>query len=110
MGQNFVVLTLKTFFVAVKLQMQNLDKTFEQERKAFKVRVSDLEKKLEQVTQNLVEAESNLKIKNIELSTMEINLRELEDLREMKEVMILYQILVYSPISTGDFVFFLFFF
>ncbi|KAM7529462.1 hypothetical protein LguiB_032872 [Lonicera macranthoides] len=65
--------------------MQNLDKTFEQERKAFKVRVSDLEKKLEQVTQNLVEAESNLKIKNIELSTMEINLRELEDLREMKE-------------------------
>lgn len=50
----------------------------------------ELEKKLEGVTQDLVVTESTLTMRNAELDTLQCNLKELEELREMKEVVFLY--------------------
>lgn len=58
----------------------------EQERRKTEPRINELEKKVQELTQRLAAAESSLVIKDSELSTMHINLKELEDLREMKEV------------------------
>lgn len=66
-------------------EVQILERNFEQERKSFKLRVSELEKKLGEATKSLTVAESTLAIKDTELSTLQINLKELEELREMKE-------------------------
>ncbi|XP_028090996.1 kinesin-like protein KIN-14E isoform X3 [Camellia sinensis] len=66
-------------------QMEILEKNFEQERKAMKLQVSELERKLEEVTQGLTVTESRLAIKDKEFSTFQNNLKELEELREMKE-------------------------
>ncbi|KAL7223648.1 hypothetical protein ACSBR1_025158 [Camellia fascicularis] len=66
-------------------EMEILEKNFEQERKAMKLQVSELEKKLEEVTQGLTVTESRLAIKDKEFSTFQNNLKELEELREMKE-------------------------
>ncbi|KAM7519914.1 hypothetical protein LguiB_018876 [Lonicera macranthoides] len=66
-------------------EIQNFEKFFEQERKSFKLRVSELEKKVEEVTHNLSVAESTLALKETELSNLHVNLNELEELREMKE-------------------------
>lgn len=66
-----------------------LEKNFEQERKAMRLRVSDLEKKLEEARQDLAVIESNFAVKDTEIATLQDNLKELEELREMKEVMIL---------------------
>ncbi|KAK1410608.1 hypothetical protein QVD17_37145 [Tagetes erecta] len=66
-------------------EIRLLEKDLEQERKTTKPRISELEKKVEELTQRLAAAESSLVIKDTELSTMHINLKELEDLREMKE-------------------------
>ncbi|KVI08699.1 Band 4.1 domain-containing protein [Cynara cardunculus var. scolymus] len=66
-------------------QIRLLEKDLEQERKMTKPRISQLEKKVEELTQKLVAAESSLALKDTELSTLHINLKELEDLREMKE-------------------------
>ena len=72
-----------------QMQMRVLEKNFEQECKALGLRVSELEKKLEEVTHDLDVSESNLAVKDTELSTLQNNFRELEELREMKEVTIL---------------------
>lgn len=66
-----------------------LEKNFEQERKAMRLRVSELEKKLEEARQDLAVVESNFAVKDTEIATLQDNLKELEELREMKEVMIL---------------------
>ncbi|THG04256.1 hypothetical protein TEA_026586 [Camellia sinensis var. sinensis] len=66
-------------------EMEILEKNFEQERKAMKLQVSELERKLEEVTQGLTVTESRLAIKDKEFSTFQNNLKELEELREMKE-------------------------
>lgn len=66
--------------------MDFLEKNFEQERKALKFRVLELEKKLEGITQELAVVESTLEIKNSDLTSLQHNLKELEELREMKEV------------------------
>ncbi|KAG6385832.1 hypothetical protein SASPL_154713 [Salvia splendens] len=58
---------------------------FEQERKSLKLRISELERELEVATQNLVAAKSALALKDTEISAVQNNLRELEELREMKE-------------------------
>lgn len=50
----------------------------------------ELEKTLEGVTQDLAVAESTLTMRNAELDTLQCNLKELEELREMKEVALLY--------------------
>ncbi|XP_059440538.1 kinesin-like protein KIN-14E [Corylus avellana] len=62
-----------------------LEKKFEQERKALKFQVLELEKKLEGVTKELAVVESTLAVRNSELASLQNNLRELEELREMKE-------------------------
>ncbi|KAA8532112.1 hypothetical protein F0562_006746 [Nyssa sinensis] len=66
-------------------EVEILAKNFEQECKALRLRVTELKKKLEEVTQDLGTAESTLAIKDSELSTLQNNLKELEELREMKE-------------------------
>ncbi|XP_071735356.1 kinesin-like protein KIN-14E isoform X1 [Rutidosis leptorrhynchoides] len=66
-------------------EVRLLENELEQERKSTKPRISELEKKVEELTRKLAAAESNLAIKDSELSTMHINLKEVEDLREMKE-------------------------
>ncbi|KAL3845048.1 hypothetical protein ACJIZ3_002451 [Penstemon smallii] len=74
-----------------RLERKNVDEiaiiegNFEHERKTMKLRVSELEKKLEEATRNLVVAQSTIATKDTELSTLQNNLRELEELREMKE-------------------------
>ncbi|MED6223120.1 Kinesin-like protein KIN-14E [Stylosanthes scabra] len=57
----------------------------EQERKTLKGQVYDLERKVEVLRQELVAAESTLSVKDSELTALKNNLRELEELREMKE-------------------------
>lgn len=69
------------------MQINSLEKTFEQERKALKLRVFELEKKLEVVTQELSVLQSTLTTRNSEIATLQNNLKELDELREMKEVM-----------------------
>ncbi|KAK9284824.1 hypothetical protein L1049_024001 [Liquidambar formosana] len=66
-------------------EIEILEKTFEQERKTLRLRVSELEKKLEVVRQDLAAAESTLAIRNADLVALQNNLKELEELREMKE-------------------------
>ncbi|CAL5371461.1 unnamed protein product [Camellia sinensis] len=66
-------------------EMEILEKNFEQECKAMKLQVSELERKLEEVTQGLTVTESRLAIKDKEFFTFQNNLKELEELREMKE-------------------------
>lgn len=58
----------------------------EQERKSTKPRIIELERKVEELTRKLAAAESSLALKDAELSSMHINVKEVEDLREMKEV------------------------
>nr|XP_043631561.1 kinesin-like protein KIN-14E [Erigeron canadensis]XP_043631562.1 kinesin-like protein KIN-14E [Erigeron canadensis] len=66
-------------------EIRLLEKEMEQERKMTKPQISELEKKVEDLTRKLAAAESTLAIKSDELSTLHVNLKELEDLREMKE-------------------------
>lgn len=62
-----------------------LKRNFEQERKSLKLRVSELEKKLEVATRDLSAREAALSNRNTELAALQNNLKELEELREMKE-------------------------
>ncbi|KAL2531193.1 Kinesin-like calmodulin-binding protein [Abeliophyllum distichum] len=74
-----------------RLERKNADEiaviegSFEKERKALKLRILELEMKLEEVTKDLAVVQSALGAKDTELSSLQNNLRELEDLREMKE-------------------------
>lgn len=68
------------------MQIDFQEKNFEQERKALKFQVLELEKKLEEVAQELAVAESTLAVRNSDLASLQNNLKELEELREMKEV------------------------
>lgn len=68
------------------MQIDALERNFEQERKALKFQVLELEKKLEWITQELAVVESTLAVRNSDLASLQNNLRELEELREMKEV------------------------
>lgn len=70
------------------MQIHSLEKNFEHERKTLGLRKFDLEKKLAGVTQELAVAQSNLAVKNSELHGLQNNLMELEELREMKEVIL----------------------
>lgn len=63
-----------------------MKENFEQECKTMKLRVSELEKKLEEATQSLIVSQSIIATKVAELSSLHNNLRELDELREMKEV------------------------
>ncbi|XP_057492601.1 kinesin-like protein KIN-14E [Actinidia eriantha] len=66
-------------------EIEILEKNFEQERRAMRLRVSELEKKLEEAAQDLDATESSLALKDAEIANLQNNLNELEELREMKE-------------------------
>ena len=69
------------------IQIENAAKIFEKERQASKLRVSELEKRLDGARHDLEIAESKLVAKESELSELQNSLKELEELREMKAVM-----------------------
>ncbi|XP_057448870.1 kinesin-like protein KIN-14I [Lotus japonicus] len=66
-------------------EISSLQWKLEQERKAVNSRVYDLERKLDLLKQELVVAESALSLKDSELAAIKKDLKELEELREMKE-------------------------
>ncbi|RDY12285.1 Kinesin-like protein KIN-14E [Mucuna pruriens] len=66
-------------------EISSLQWKLEQERKAVKSEVYDLERKLEGCRQELLAAKSTVSAKDSELAALQNNLKELEDLREMKE-------------------------
>nr|XP_016454320.1 PREDICTED: kinesin-like calmodulin-binding protein [Nicotiana tabacum] len=66
-------------------EMENLQKDFEKECKALRLQVSELQRKLEEAKHDLVVARSGLEAKDRELEMLQNNLKELEELREMKE-------------------------
>ncbi|CAI0396388.1 unnamed protein product [Linum tenue] len=68
-----------------KIEIEVRERNFDQERKASKFRISELEKKLEVATQDLTIVKSTLANREADYSALQNNLKELEDLREMKE-------------------------
>ncbi|KAK4789906.1 hypothetical protein SAY86_017210 [Trapa natans] len=58
---------------------------FEQERQTLKLRASEFETKVESVKKDLIAAESALSARDEELASVQNSLKELEELREMKE-------------------------
>ncbi|GAB2279343.1 Kinesin-like protein KIN-14E [Dionaea muscipula] len=62
-----------------------IEKQYEQECKSQSLRVSELEKELEIIKLDLEVAGLTLAERDLELSTLRSNLKELEELREMKE-------------------------
>lgn len=74
-------------------QVETHQKRFEQERKVLKLRVSELENKIEVLTQDLDSAESTIERKNSDMLLLQNNLKELEELREMKEVFVLFLVI-----------------
>lgn len=76
--------------MVVVMQSSTLQRKLEQERRAVKSEVYDLERKLEGCRQELMAAKSTISVKDNELAALQNNLKELEELREMKEVFILF--------------------
>ena len=68
------------------IQSSSLQRKLEQERKAVKSEVYDLERKIEGYRQELMAAKSIISVKDSELAALQNNFKELEELREMKEV------------------------
>ncbi|KAJ6313902.1 hypothetical protein OIU78_017537 [Salix suchowensis] len=66
-------------------EMEVVEKNLEQERQSLKLRVIELERKLEMFTRDLATSKSTLAIVNANLASLQNNLKELEELREMKE-------------------------
>uniref|UniRef100_A0A7N1A0X2 Kinesin-like calmodulin-binding protein n=1 Tax=Kalanchoe fedtschenkoi TaxID=63787 RepID=A0A7N1A0X2_KALFE len=66
-------------------EIKLLEDKIEQERKSVKLQVSEVEKKLEGVKQDLAVAKSCLQEKDAECASLQQNLQELEELREMKQ-------------------------
>lgn len=66
-------------------EIKILRKNFDEECKALKLQVSELGNKLEGVSKELTVSESNHARRNAEFATLQNNLKELEELREMKE-------------------------
>ncbi|XP_065856128.1 kinesin-like protein KIN-14E isoform X2 [Euphorbia lathyris] len=80
-----VSLEEKLLMLEKKLQEEFVDNSFEQERKTLKFRVIELEKKVEGLKKELAASESTLALRNADLEALQNNLKELEELREMKE-------------------------
>nr|GEU46644.1 kinesin-like protein KIN-14E [Tanacetum cinerariifolium] len=66
-------------------EVRSLEKDLEQERMSTKPQIIKLERKVEELTRKMAAAESSLALKDAELSSMHINVKEIKDLREMKE-------------------------
>ncbi|XP_024387891.1 kinesin-like protein KIN-14I isoform X2 [Physcomitrium patens] len=66
-------------------ETRGLEHKFEQERDELRARVAENEKKLQDRTQELSLAEQQLSSRSGEFDTLQANVKELEELREMKE-------------------------
>ncbi|XP_024363319.1 kinesin-like protein KIN-14I isoform X2 [Physcomitrium patens] len=66
-------------------ETRGLEHQFEQERDELRARVGESEKKLQERTQELSRAEQALASRSGEFETVAANVKELEELREMKE-------------------------
>ncbi|MQL94013.1 hypothetical protein Taro_026663, partial [Colocasia esculenta] len=66
-------------------QMEILERNFEQERAILKAHISELEKRLENIMHDLTVVESTLTLRNTQLDALQNNLKELDELRELKE-------------------------
>ncbi|ESW28346.1 hypothetical protein PHAVU_003G279200 [Phaseolus vulgaris] len=66
-------------------EISSLQWKLEQERKAVKSEAYELERRLEGCRQELLAAKATISVKDSELVSMQNNLKELEELREMKE-------------------------
>jgi len=71
------------------MQISSLQCKLEQERKNLNSQAYDLERKLDMFRQELTVAKSTLSVKDSEVAALKNNLDELEELREMKEVLVL---------------------
>lgn len=86
--------------------MEFLQENFEQESKATNLQVSELIIKLEEVTRDLAVAQSSLAIKEKELSASKNDYKELEELREMKKVVMVISCLILQHFAIlGEMVF-----
>lgn len=63
-----------------------MEQKFEQERDELRARVAETEKKLQERTQELGLTEQTLAARSSEFESLQANNKELEELREMKEV------------------------
>lgn len=70
------------------MQIHLLEQKFEQERITLEHKVIELEKKHEGAKREVAGLESTLALRNSDLAVLQNNLKELEELREMKEVII----------------------
>nr|AFK13155.1 zwichel [Gossypium arboreum] len=66
-------------------EVKILKKSYEQECRSLKFQMSELGMKLERVTNELAVSESTLAVRNADFSALQNNLKELEELREMRE-------------------------
>jgi hypothetical protein len=66
-------------------ETRSLYTMFEQERETLRNRAADLEKKLTEQTQELNVAQSNIALRTSEIEAMHGSVKELEELRELKE-------------------------
>lgn len=66
-------------------ETKSIERKFEEERKSLELEKLDLQKKLEGIMQELAVAKSTLTARNSELAAFQNNLKELDELREMKE-------------------------
>ncbi|GAB4847660.1 Kinesin-like protein KIN-14E [Ancistrocladus abbreviatus] len=62
-----------------------IERNYEQERPTLLLRAAELERKLEAAKQELAVAESTVAARNAELSVLQSNMKDSEELREMKE-------------------------
>lgn len=86
--------------------MEFLQENFEQESKATNLQVSELIIKLEEVTRDLAVAQSSLAIREKELSASKNDYKELEELREMKKVVMVISCLILQHFAIlGEMVF-----
>lgn len=63
-----------------------MEQKFEQERDELRARLAETEKKLQERTQELGLTEQTLAARSSEFESLQANNKELEELREMKEV------------------------
>lgn len=74
--------------------MEILQESFEQDSKAANLQISELITKLEEVTQGLAVTQLSLATKEKELSALKNDYEELEELREMKKVVMVISYLI----------------
>lgn len=79
--------------------MVTLQKNSEHEFKALRLKVSELQKQLEEVKRDLAATQSILATKDKELEALLKNLKELEELRELKEVAMFYKIFIFLAMT-----------